>query len=73
MKMEIQRRWMSPVELSEYLGLSLGHIRNQLAQGGIYPAVKIGGVWRIDRKQLDEDLESKIVPTTQAQVSSWDN
>jgi len=66
------KRWITPQELSEYIGLSLGHIRNQLARGGIYPSCKIGGSWRIDRHKLDEMLEARITPVVQEQVESWE-
>ena len=66
-----QKRWLTPKELAEYLSLSIGHVRNLLCQGGHYPAVKVGGVWRIDRKQLDEMLEARITPVVQEQVEKW--
>jgi len=54
----MERRWISVRECAEYLGLHLKSIYNLIYQGHI-PATKIGGSIRIDRKKLDQLLESQ--------------
>jgi len=54
----MERRWISVRECAEYLGLHLKSIYNLIYQGCI-PATKIGGSIRIDRKKLDQFLESQ--------------
>jgi len=54
----MERRWISVRECAEYLGLHLKSIYNLIYQGYI-PATKIGGSIRIDRKKLDQLLESQ--------------
>jgi excisionase family DNA binding protein len=51
-------------ELADYLRLQKQTIYNWLHQGKI-TGIKVGGVWRFDRKEIDEWLKSKRrVPKT---------
>jgi len=45
-------------ELADYLRLQKQTIYNWLNQGKI-SGIKVGGVWRFDRKDIDEWLKSK--------------
>lgn len=45
-------------ELADYLRLKRQTIYNWLHQGKI-SGIKMGGVWRFDRKEIDEWLQSK--------------
>ena len=45
-------------ELADYLKLKKQTIYNWLHQGKIY-GIKVGGVWRFDRKEVDAWLKSK--------------
>jgi len=44
-------------ELAEYLKLKKQTIYNWLSQGRI-SGIKVGGVWRFDRKEVDDWLKS---------------
>jgi len=57
-------RLMDLEELADYLRLQKQTIYNWLHQGKI-TGIKVGGVWRFDRKEIDEWLKSKRrVPKT---------
>ena len=57
-------RLMDLEELADYLRLQKHTIYNWLHQGKI-TGIKVGGVWRFDRKEIDEWLKSKRrVPKT---------
>jgi excisionase family DNA binding protein len=45
-------------ELADYLRLQKQTIYNWLSQGKI-SGIKVGGVWRFDRKEIDNWLKSK--------------
>ncbi len=45
-------------ELADYLRLKKQTIYNWLHQGKI-DGIKVGGVWRFDRKEVDDWLKSK--------------
>jgi len=45
-------------ELAEYLALKKQTIYNWLSDGKI-SGIKVGGVWRFDRKDVDEWLKSR--------------
>ncbi len=45
-------------ELAEYLALKKQTIYNWLSDGKI-SGIKVGGVWRFDRKEVDEWLKSR--------------
>ena len=45
-------------ELAEYLKLKKQTIYNWLSQGKI-SGIKVGGVWRFDRREVDAWLKSK--------------
>ena len=50
-------------ELADYLRLQKQTIYNWLSQGKI-AGLKVGGVWRFDRKEIDLWLKSKRRTTT---------
>ena len=58
-----QRRWMSPAEAADYLGISPRTLRNYISEGKL-PAYRLGGkrTMRIDRADLDALL--RPIPTT---------
>lgn len=45
-------------ELADYLRLQKQTIYNWLSQGKI-SGIKVGGVWRFDRKEIDDWLKSR--------------
>jgi excisionase family DNA binding protein len=51
-------RLMNIDELASYLRLQKQTIYNWLNQGKI-SGIKVGGVWRFDRKEVDDWLRSK--------------
>lgn len=51
-------RLMDLDELADYLRLQKQTIYNWLHQGKI-SGIKVGGVWRFDRKEIDAWLKSK--------------
>ncbi len=51
-------RLMDLEELADYLRLQKQTIYNWLHQGKI-TGIKVGGVWRFDRKEIDDWLKSK--------------
>ena len=51
-------RLMDVDELAEYLKLQKQTIYNWLHQGKI-SGMKVGGVWRFDRKEIDDWLKSR--------------
>ncbi len=51
-------RLMNIDELAHYLRLQKQTIYNWLNQGKI-SGIKVGGVWRFDRKEVDDWLRSK--------------
>jgi excisionase family DNA binding protein len=51
-------RLMDVDELAEYLKLQKQTIYNWLHQGKI-TGMKVGGVWRFDRKEIDDWLKSR--------------
>lgn len=56
----MEKRWMKPKEVAEYLSVHLVTVYRMLYAHQI-PAVKVRGAgWRIGRKKLDEMLEGEI-------------
>ncbi|MBU1727425.1 MAG: helix-turn-helix domain-containing protein [Candidatus Omnitrophica bacterium] len=51
-------RLMDIEELANYLRLKKQTIYNWLSEGKI-SGIKVGGVWRFDRKEVDDWLKSK--------------
>ena len=48
-------RWLSMKEICEYLGVSHDTISRWIAKD--MPALKMGGIWRFKRTQVDKWLE----------------
>ncbi|MBE0712429.1 MAG: helix-turn-helix domain-containing protein [Candidatus Aminicenantes bacterium] len=59
--MEIQRRWLTIAETAALLSIN-PKTASAWALSGRLPAVRIGGrgPWRVDRRRLEESLESQI-------------
>lgn len=56
----MEKRWMKPKEVAEYLSVHLKTIYRMLYVHQI-PAVKVKGAgWRIDRKKLNEMLGGEM-------------
>lgn len=56
----MEKRWMKPKEVAEYLSVHTVTVYRMLYANQI-PAVKVKGAgWRMDRKKLDEMLEGEI-------------
>ena len=53
----MEKRWITPRECSEYLGLHKQTIYSLCGRGAL-PTTRIGGSIRIDRKRLDGLLEA---------------
>ncbi len=53
------RRWISPRECGEALGLSVSGVRKLIARGEIQ-AVRLGRAVRIDLRQLEAGLEKQV-------------
>ena len=51
------RRWISALEASAYLGLTVGTVYSLLYSHKI-PGARIGRTWRVDLKALDAQLEA---------------
>ena len=52
------QRLMNIEELADYLRLQKQTIYNWLSQGKM-SGIKVGGVWRFDRKEVDSWLKSR--------------
>ncbi len=52
------KRLINVDELAQYLNLQKQTIYNWLSQGKI-SGMKIGGVWRFDKKEIDQWLKSQ--------------
>ncbi len=59
------QHWMNVEEVARYLNLHLMTVYRML-QVGLLPARKIGGRWRIDRRELDEWFEQHTGGTRKA-------
>jgi len=61
MKEKITDHFITPDQAAEYLNKSRLTIYRYIRQGGILPAVKIGGRWLIDAEKLREKLNQTAV------------
>lgn len=57
-KVEIEPRFLTLDDVATYLSVSVPQVYS-LVRSGELPAIKIGGrgVWRVDRKQLEDYVE----------------
>ncbi len=55
-----ERQLMDVVELARYLRLNKQTIYNWLHEGKI-SGIKVGGVWRFDRRTVDLWLQERVV------------
>jgi len=55
---EIEQRFLTLDEVATFLGVSVPQVYS-LVRSGELPAIKIGGrgVWRVDRRQLDDYVD----------------
>ena len=54
-----ERRWISPAECAALLGLSSKAVYSLISRAKI-PACKIGRLIRIDKRQLEQNLEAQV-------------
>jgi len=55
-----EKRWMKPKEAAAYLSVNLKTVYRLLCTHGL-PGAKLQGIgWRIDRRKLDQWIESQI-------------
>ena len=59
-KIRMPKRWISPKECAEYLGLHKKSVYRLICKEKI-PASKIGGSIRVDLRKLEEILEERKV------------
>ena len=63
---EVQPRFFTLEQTATYLNVSVPQVYALVRSGGL-PAIKIGrgGIWRVDRRQLDDYLERLLDETKQ--------
>lgn len=66
----MELRWITPKQCSSYLSIHLKTVYSQIERGEI-PATKIGGSVRIDRKKLDDILESREKVPIEKKIDEW--
>jgi len=66
----IERRWITARECALYLSVHLKTVYAQIARAEI-PATKIGGSVRIDKKKLDDILESREKVPIEKKIEEW--
>jgi len=54
-----QRRWISPRECAELLGLSVAGVRKMISRGEI-PAVHLGRTVRVPAVELERRLDAQL-------------
>lgn len=60
--MTAERRWISPLECSEFLGIHKLSVYKMIADGRI-PAARLGRLVRVDLRALEADLERQVQGT----------
>lgn len=54
----MERRWITPKECAEYLSIHVKTVYTKISIGTI-PAGKLDGLIRVDKRKLDEILETQ--------------
>lgn len=62
------RRWISPLECSEYLGIHKKSVYSMIADGRI-PAAHVGRLVRVDLRLLESQLDGQISGQTPSLLS----